>query len=89
MARPLPTTTAALAVLAATQEPDGSPLSARTLRRLAAVVAAARAEIVSAVAAEGAGVVADRLGVDVATLRRWRAPGGWLHVAPQPAQDEP
>ena len=24
---------------------------------------------------------ASRLGVDVATLRRWRAPGGWLHVS--------
>jgi len=31
---------------------------------------------------EGAGAAASRLGVDVATLRRWRAPGGWLH-APQ------
>lgn len=37
--------------------------------------------IVAAVNAEGAGAAAERLGVDVATLRRWRAPGGWLHTA--------
>jgi hypothetical protein len=81
MARPLPTTAAALAVLAATREPEGSPLSARTRRRLEGVIDAARAELLAAVAAEGAGAAASRLGVDVATLRRWRAPGGWLHAA--------
>jgi hypothetical protein len=81
MARPLPSTAAALAVLASTREPEGSPLSARTRRRLDAVIAAARAELLAAVAAEGAGAAASRLGVDVATLRRWRAPGGWLHAA--------
>ena len=88
MARTLPSTAAALAVLAATREPDGSPLSARTLRRLAAVIAAARAEILAAVAAEGAGAVAERLVVDAATLRRWRAPGGWLRRAQEPAQGD-
>ena len=88
MARPLPTTAAALAVLAGTHEPDGSPLSARTLRRLAAVIAAARAEILAAVAAEGAGAAAARLGVAAATLRRWRAPGGWLRAPQEPAQGD-
>jgi len=81
MARPLPSTAAALAVLASTREPEGSPLSARTRRRIDAVIATARAELLAAVAAEGAGAAASRLGVDVATLRRWRAPGGWLHAA--------
>ena len=80
MSRPSPTMTGALAVLASAQEPDGSPLSARTRRRLDGVIDAARAELLAAVAAEGAGAAAERLGVDVATLRRWRAPGGWLHA---------
>ena len=88
MARTLPSTAAALAVLDGAQEPASSPLSARTLRRLAAVIAAARAEILAAVSAEGAGVAAERLGVDAATLRRWRAPGGWLRAAQEPAQGD-
>lgn len=82
MARTLPTTTAALAVLAGTREPEGSPLTARTLRRIAATVVAARAEILAAVAEHGAEATAERLGVAPSTLRLWRAPGGWLHRAP-------
>ena len=78
MARPIPSTSAALAVLAGTREPEGSPLSLRTRRRLDAVIATARAEILAAVAEHGAGAAAERLGVDAATLRRWRADGGWL-----------
>ena len=88
MARPSPTISGALAVLDGAQEPASSPLSARTLRRLAAVIAAARAEILAAVAAEGAGAAAVRLGVDAATLRRWRAPGGWLRATQEPAQGD-
>ena len=88
MARPIPSTSAALAVLAGTHEPDGSPLTPRTRRRLDAAVGAARAEILAAVSAEGAGAAAERLGVDVATLRRWRAPGGWLCTT-EPREGEP
>ena len=87
MARPSPTISGALAVLDGAQEPASSPLSARTLRQLAAARAAARREILAAVAAEGAGAVADRLVVDVATLRRWRA-RGWLRATEEPAQGD-
>lgn len=86
MARPSPTVSGAIAILDGAEEPATSPLSSRTLRRLAAAVGAARTEILAAVAAEGAGVVAERLGVDAATLRRWRAPGGWLRATQEPAQ---
>ncbi len=87
MARPSPTISGALAVLDGAQEPASSPLSARTLRQLAAARAAARREILAAVAAEGAGAVADRLVVDAATLRRWRA-RGWLSATQEPAQGD-
>lgn len=80
MARPIPTTTAALAVLAGTHEPDGSPLTLRTRRRVAAAVDAARTEILAAVAEHGAEAAAVRLGVAPSTLRLWRAAGGWLHT---------
>lgn len=78
MARPIPSTSAALAVLAGTREPEGSPLSPRTRRRLAVVIATARAEILAAVAEHGAGAAAERLGVARSTLALWRADGGWL-----------
>ena len=88
MARPSPTISGALAVLDGAQEPASSPLSARTLRQLAAARAAARREILAAVAAEGAGAAAERLGVDAATLRRWRA-RGWLRTTQESAQVKP
>jgi hypothetical protein len=80
MARTLPSTAAALAVLAGAFQPAETVLSPRTRRRLAAVIGAARTEILDAVAEHGAAVTAAREEVDVATLRRWRAPGGWLHA---------
>lgn len=76
MARPSPTMTGALAVLASAQEPEGSPLSARTRRDVAAAIARARAEVLAAIAEHGPAETARRLGVSRSTLALWRA--SWL-----------
>ena len=52
--------------------------SMRALVERSGVPPEVRAEILAAVAEHGAGAAAERLGVDAATLRRWRADGGWL-----------
>ena len=76
VSRPSPTVAGALAVLASAQEPDGSPLSARTRRDVAAAIARARAEVLASLAEHGPAETARRLGVARNTLALWRA--GWL-----------
>lgn len=75
--RTLPTTTAALAVLATTTEPDGSPLGPGTREAIARAIASARADVETVVRAEGVAHTARALGVSRSTLQRWRA-AGWL-----------
>lgn len=77
MARPSPTITAALAVVAGAAEPPTSPLSAATRRRLGALLDAARADLAASVAEHGVTATARALGVSRSTLQAWRA-AGWL-----------
>lgn len=81
MARTLPTTTAALAVLDGAPVPAGTALSRRTLRLRDRLIASARADLAAAVAADGVTATAEREGVSRSTLQAWRAPGGWLCAA--------
>ena len=77
MARPSPTVAGALAVLASAQEPDGSPLSPVTLAAVRQLLDRARADVASAVEADGITATAAALGVSRSTLKLWRA-HGWL-----------
>lgn len=78
MPRVSPSITAALAVLAGAEEPAASPLRATTRRRLAAILDAAREDILASVAEHGVTATAEALGVSRSTLAAWRAAGGWL-----------
>ena len=88
MARTAPTRTAALAVAAGAEEPSTSPLSARTQRKIAAALDAARADIAAAVAQDGVTATAAALRLSRSTLKLWRAPGGWLHGTQPPARGD-
>jgi hypothetical protein len=99
MARPIPTTAGALAVLASAREPTDdpritstrirvNPLRLRTVRAARELLDAARADITAAVEAHGVTATATALGVSRSTLKAWRAPGGWLHAAQEPAQGD-
>lgn len=77
MARTLPTTAAALAVVAGAVEPEGSPLRPATLRAVQRALDLAREDLSRAVDRDGVSATAEALGVSRSTLQLWRA-SGWL-----------
>lgn len=77
MARTLPTTAAALAVVATASEPEGSPLRPATLRAVQRALDLARRDLSHAVDRDGVTATAEALGVSRSTLQLWRA-AGWL-----------
>ena len=85
MARPV-SLGSALADLARTL--PGAELPAPLRRRLVRDLDAARAHILADLDARGVLACAAALGVHRATLHVWRAPGGWLHAAQEPAQGD-
>lgn len=89
MPRPAPSlasVAADLARLVAGDRPAwiGAPL----WRRLRAVSRDLAAAALGAVASHGVMRAAEALGVHRDTIRVWRAPGGWLHGAQEPARGD-
>ena len=76
MSRPHATLTGALALAAVAEEPEGSPLSAATLRRIESAVESARRDIRAHVEEHGPSATARAMGIARSALQRWRS--GWL-----------
>lgn len=82
MSRPVASVFTACADLwRALHGPQPPPLPAKVLRAARKAADLIASAVRDEVAEHGPEAAAARLGVGTATLRRWRAPGGWLHAA--------
>lgn len=78
MSRPVASVLTACADLARALSGPAPALPARVLRAARRAVGLVAEAVCAEVAEHGAEAAAVRLGVGSATLRRWRAAGGWL-----------
>ena len=76
MSRPVATLAGAIALAAVAEEPEGSPLTPATRKRLAGAVESARRDILGHIEEHGPSATARALGVARSALQRWRE--GWL-----------
>ena len=76
MSRPVATLAGAIALAAVAEEPEGSPLTPATRKRLAGAVESARRDILKHIEEHGPSATARALGVARSALQRWRE--GWL-----------
>lgn len=88
MSRPVASVLTATADLARALTGPAPTLPPRVLRAARRAVDLVAAAVRNEVAEHGAEQAAARLLVSSPTLRRWRAPGGWLRATQEPAQGD-